>query len=268
MYIFNQIGDAMFNFDKYPDLIKTSNWKVLFYTMFIVSISVVTYIVIPTMNSYNAIGGYDTFIMEILPDFSVENNKVFVDEYTKINVNNEFTVIFDTSDIATITNDDLLNSTSIIFKVTPSYISSNLLGYSIGIEQAIELFEIKNKTDLLQFRSMVNIIYGISFLILMCSYALSALISLVVSAVWINMLTVFYKVKMTFKELLKLSVYVNTTPFLLQITFSLISMAIPLFNISLPSIIYLGIIVAYLHFIFKIFKEKNLYKLETSVQAD
>lgn len=265
MYIFRQINDAIFNFHKYPELVKTSGFKVFLYAIFLIICSAFTYIIAPSIVSYNKLGGYDYFITENLPDFKVKDNKVLVDEYIKKNIGDEFTIIFDVSDVSSITTSDFDEANPIILKVTPSYISSNLLGYSVNIETLIEMFGISEKNDLMQFKTFFTALYLISFFIIILYYSFSIFVLFLISALFINMISSFYKIKMKFRDVLKLAIYIETTPFILQMIFMWFSMLNPLFNMTLPSIVYTGTTFAYAHFVFKHFQDNNLYKLSSTV---
>ncbi len=244
MYIFKQAKNAILNFDKYSELLKTRFSKVLFYALFFILLLnfMYSFIVYTTYN--NKIKGFDSFIEKYIPDFKVENSKVIFKEYQKVETPLGITFIFDTKENNEITSDDKKDVDNMILKVTPTYIISSSLNVNLPISQFLQVFNINEKADLMNMKDMINIAIIFAFILVFLMFCIVDITSLIISILFVNIIVNIYKVKLNLKDTFKLTVYVSTTPYLLRVVFSMM-------NISMPSFIYIGIILAYLHFIFK-----------------
>ena len=231
MYIFKHVKYATLNFDKYPELLKTKLPKVIFYAVFFIFLSNLTYILFPFITSYNQSKGFNNFIEEYIPDFTTKNNKLVFDKYYKVDTPLNITFIFDPEENNHITNEDKKYVYNTILKVTPTnIISSNL--------------NINEKADLINLKFLITTSAIITFILFMISFIFSDILKLIISTFIINSIAKFYNLKSTFSEIFKLTIYVNTLPFILK-----------LFLMPMPIYVYIGFIAIYLHFIFKHMQE-------------
>ena len=244
MYIFKQAKNAILNFDKYPELLKTKLSKVVFYALFFIIFLNAIYSSIVYITYNNKIKGFDRFIQEYIPDFTVENNKVIFKEYEKVSTPLDITFIFDPQENNVITNEDRKDVNNMILKVTPTYIISSSLNLNLQISQFLEVFNINEKADLINMKHTINIATIFAFVLVFFMFCLIDIVLLIISTLFINIIVNFYKVKLTLGDIFKLTVYVSTTPYLLRVVFSMM-------HIAMPSFIYIGVVLAYLHFIFK-----------------
>ena len=204
------------------------------------------------MNYYKT-GGFDNFVEKYIPNFNVVNDKVVFEKYEKVSTPLGITFIFDTKENNVITEEDKKDVDSVIFKVTPDKIISSYLGTSIDIKNMIKIFNIKTKNDIYNIKPIINLSVIISSTAFFTSLILADLISLLISAIFVGAIVNFYKLKFTQKDIFKLTVYINTTAYLLK-------RVLALFYISVPSFIYLGVVLAYLHYVLKIFMLDTEYK--------
>ena len=72
-------------------------------------------------------------------------------------------------------------------------------------------------------------------------------------SLFINLICYFYKINLSTLDRFKLTVYLNTMPFLLKC-------GLFLFGLYMPNIIYLGIVIAYLHYLSIFFKNDCIKK--------
>ena len=232
MYIFKHIKYATLNFDKYPELLKTKLSKVIFYAVFFIFLSNLTYILFPFITSYNQSKGFNNFIEEYIPDFTTKNNKLVFDKYYKVDTPLNITFIFDP---------EVYNN---ILKVTPTNIISSNLNINIKTSDIIKVFNINEKSDLINLKFLITTSTVITFILFMISFIFSDILKLIISTFIINSIAKFYNLKSTFSEIFKLTIYVNTLPFILK-----------LFLMPMPIYVYIGFIAIYLHFIFKHMQE-------------
>ena len=230
MYIFKHVKYATLNFDKYPELLKTKLSKVIFYAIFFIFLSNLTYILFPFISSYNQSKGFNNFIEEYTPDFTTKNNKLVFDKYYKVNNH--------------ITNEDKKYVYNNILKVTPTNIISSNLNINIKTSDIIKVFNINEKADLINLKFLITTSTVITFILFMISFIFSDILKLIISTFIINSIAKFYNLKSTFSEIFKLTIYVNTLPFILK-----------LFLMPMPIYVYIGFIAIYLHFIFKHMQE-------------
>lgn len=250
MYIFKQAKNAILNFECYPELLKTKISKVSLYALFFIIIFNFIFSAIPFATYYLKTKGFDNFIQQYVPDFKIENDKIIFDKYTKIDTPLGITFIFDTKENKQITDEDKKDVQNLIIKVTPTYVVSSALNLNIQIPPILKAFDIKNKQDLIHLKPIINISNIIAFLFLVSSFVFIDLFWILVFSFFINSLASLYKLRFSVQGAFKLTVYVNTMPYILKFVLNLI-------GISMPSIIYLGIIISYLHFIFKVILEQT-----------
>lgn len=244
MYIFKHIKYATLNFDKYPELLKTKLSKVIFYAVFFIFLSNLTYILFPFITSYNQSKGFNNFIEEYIPDFTTKNNKLVFDKYYKVDTPLNITFIFDPEENNYITNEDKKYVYNNILKVTPTNIISSNLNINIKTSDIIKVFNINEKADLINLKFLITTSTVITFILFMISFIFSDILKLIISTFIINSIAKFYNLKSTFSEIFKLTIYVNTLPFILK-----------LFLMPMPIYVYIGFIAIYLHFIFKHMQE-------------
>ncbi|WP_317367296.1 DUF1189 family protein [uncultured Tyzzerella sp.] len=245
MYILKQVKYAILRFDKYPELLKTNLAKVIFYALFFIFLSNFTYTSFPFITSYTESKGFDNFVKNYIPDFTTKDNKLVFDEYSKVDTPLDVTFIFDPNEKNNyITNEDKKYVDNIILKVTPTHIISSHLNINIKISDMIKIFNISEKSDLANLKLFIYISIGITFIFFIISFIISDIFRLIISALFISPIARFYNLKSSFLEIFKLTVYVNTLPFILK----LILMPMPIF-------IYIGFILLCLHFIFKSIQE-------------
>lgn len=250
MYIFKQAKNAISNFECYPELLKTKVSKVVLYALFFIITFNFIFSTIPFATYYLKTKGFDNFIQQYVPDFKVENDKIIFDKYTKTDTPLGITFIFDTKENNKITDQDKKDVESFIIKVTPTYVISSALNLNIQIAPILKTFDIKNKQDLTKLKPIIDISNVVAFLFLVSSFVFMDLFWLLVFSFFINSLASFYKLRFSIQGAFKLTVYVNTIPYILKFILTLI-------GIPMPSIIYLGIIMAYLHFIFKVILQET-----------
>lgn len=255
MYIFKQAKNAILDFDKYVELLKTKISKVIVYALFFVILSSFIYSSYPFISYYIQTKGFDNFIEEYIPDFKVENNKLIFDKYTKTDTPLGLTFIFDTKEKNSITKEDKKDVKSTILKFTPTHIISSELNFNMELEPFIKGFNIQNKDDLVNIKLIITLSNFIAFVIIMILFILTDLFWLIISTLLINFISKIYGLKFIPSEIFKLTVYVSTIPYILKLIFFC-------FGIPMPSFIYIGIILAYLHFIFKtiLINNKNIQK--------
>ncbi len=255
MYIFKQAKNAILDFDKYVELLKTKISKVIVYALFFIILSSFIYSSYPFISYYTQTKGFDNFIEEYIPDFKVENNKLIFDKYTKTDTPLGLTFIFDTKENNSITKEDKKDVKSPILKFTPTHIISSELNFNMELEPFIKGFNIQNKDDLVNIKLIITISNFIAFVIIMILFILIDLFWLIISTLLINFISKIYGLKFIPSEIFKLTVYVSTIPYILKLIFFC-------FGIPMPSFIYIGIILAYLHFIFKtiLINNKNIQK--------
>lgn len=255
MYIFKQAKNAILDFDKYVELLKTKISKVIVYALFFIILSSFIYSSYPFISYYTQTKGFDNFIEEYIPDFKVENNKLIFDKYTKTDTPLGLTFIFDTKENNSITKEDKKDVKSPILKFTPTHIISSELNFNMELEPFIKGFNIQNKDDLVNIKLIITISNFIAFVIIMILFIFIDLFWLIISTLLINFISKIYGLKFIPSEIFKLTVYVSTIPYILKLIFFC-------FGIPMPSFIYIGIILAYLHFIFKtiLINNKNIQK--------
>lgn len=255
MYIFKQAKNAILDFDKYVELLKTKISKVIVYALFFIILSSFIYSSYPFISYYTQTKGFDNFIEEYIPDFKVEKNKLIFDKYTKTDTPLGLTFIFDTKENNSITKEDKKDVKSPILKFTPTHIISSELNFNMELEPFIKGFNIQNKDDLVNIKLIITISNFIAFVIIMILFILIDLFWLIISTLLINFISKIYGLKFIPSEIFKLTVYVSTIPYILKLIFFC-------FGIPMPSFIYIGIILAYLHFIFKtiLINNKNIQK--------
>ena len=246
MYIFKQAKNAILEFDKYPELLKTSLTKVIFYALFFILLSNFTYISYPFISSYYEVKNFDSFIEEYIPDFTIENDKLVFDKYYKIDTPLDITFIFDPEENNYISNEDKKYVDNIILKVTPTHIISSTLNINIEVSSIIKIFNISEKDDLVNLKFLITISNIIAFIVFIVFFTLSDIFKLIISALVIVFVAKIYGLKASFLDMFKLIVYVNTIPFILKLVL-----------MPMPSFIYIGFVLLYLHFIFKSIIEYN-----------
>lgn len=250
MYIFKQAKNAISNFECYPELLKTKISKVILYALFFIITFNFIFSAIPFATYYFKTKGFDDFIQQYVPDFNIENDKIIFEKYTKINTPLGITFIFDTKENNKITEQDKKDVENFIIKVTPTYVISSTLNLNIQLAPILKTFDIKNKQDLIKLKPIIEVSNIIAFLFLVLSFIFMDLFWLLIFSFFINSLASFYKLRFSMQGAFKLTVYVNTIPYILKFILTII-------GIPMPSIIYLGIIIAYLHFIFKIILQET-----------
>ncbi len=257
MYIFKQAKLAMLDFDKYQELLKTKLSKAIFYALFFIIIFNVIFSSIPFISYYVKTKGFDSFVEKYVPDFTVENSKVVFDEYSKVETPLGITFIYDDKENNAITEEDKKDVDDIILKVTPTYIISSTLNINVQLAPILETFNINEKADLANIKLLINIANIFAFLLLLVSFSAMDIGSLLVFTVLVSLSCKIYNLKLTFKDILKLTIYVNTMPYILSFVFSLLSFPMPL-------LIYVGMVIAYLTFILKNMSNNNKNKTQSN----
>ncbi len=248
MYIFRQAKDAMFHFENYPKILKTKLSKVILYALFFIIILNIISISIPFLANKAKIKSFENFIETYVPDFKIENNKIIFDKYKKENTPLNITFIFEPEDKnLSISKEDKENSQLQIFKFTPSYMMTYPQNISVKIDDIINIFNIKQKSDLINLKPFIYFCNAISMFVLLFLFIYKNIIYLILTCLLVSILASFYGLITNFKNIFILSIYVSTAPFLLSKIFSFLS-------IHMPTIIYIGILIAYLNFAFKIIK--------------
>ncbi|WP_250277803.1 DUF1189 family protein [[Clostridium] colinum] len=255
MYIFKQAKNSILDFDKYPELLKTRLSKVIFYALFFIIFSNAIYSSSPFISYYLKTRGFDNFIEKYIPNFKVENNKIIFDKYSKVSTPLDITFIFDTKENNKITDEDKKDSKNMILKITPTNIISSTLNVNLPVAPLLETLNITKKSDLVNIKPLIKFANIFAFILVFTIFIILDIISLLFFMFLVKFIANFYKINLTMSNIFKLTVYVNTVPYLLKICLFILSMPLPFF-------IYVGIIIAYLHFIFKSIlldeKEKQL----------
>lgn len=246
MYIFKQAKSAILYFDKYPELLKTKLSKVIFYALFFIFLSNFMYSSYPFISYYIETKGFDNFVEKYIPNFKIENEKVIFNKYTKTDTPLGMTFIFDPKENNSITKEDKkdVNENNVILKFTPTHIISSSLNLNMEIAPILKTFNIQNKSDIINMKGIIIMANIIVFIFIVTSFIISDLLGIIMLSLLIGFLAKSYNLKFTNFGLFKLTVYVNTVPYILKLIFFFLGIPMPIF-------IYIGIILAYLHFIFK-----------------
>ena len=244
MYIFKQAKNAIFHFDKYPELLETKLSKVIFYALFFIIFFNAIYSSYPFISYYTKTKGFDNFVEKYIPDFKVIDEKLVIDEYYKTSTPLDMTIIFDPEENNYITEEDKKDVKGLILKVTPTHIISSELGLNIQISSLLNTFNIYDKSDLSNTKYLITISNIIAFILLFLIFILKDILLLLIFTILISLISSFYGLKLSYQTIFKLAIYVSTIPYIFKIVFYL-------FSIPIPYIIYIGIILSYLHFIFK-----------------
>lgn len=252
MSIFKQAKIAMFDFDAYPSILINKTVKVILYSLFFILTLNLFSVIFPFITSYEKTGGFDNFVKEYVPDFTIKDDKLVFDKYSKENTPLNITFVFEPDDKnLAITNQDKEDSCLFIFKFTPSHMVAYPNNISVNISDIIKMFNIKQKSDLINLKPFISLCNFIGLLVLFLLLIYKDIIMLILSCFLISVVCSFYGIKTNFSNIFKLSVYINTMPYILSKIFSF-------FNMNMPNIIYLGIVLAYLNFILKIIKQELL----------
>lgn len=263
-----QLKNSILYFEKYPELLNNKLSKVILFGLLLINFSLIIGALLPSYINYNKVGGFDNFIINSVPEFEVENNKLIIDSYKKTELQSSNVIlIFDPSNQKTITDEDIsLTGTSnlntpIVIKITPNYILSNIFDRPIDISIYLEYLGLETRDDLFIFKQPFLLSCVISFLLIANLYAIVAGLILLMASVWVNFFSVFYKIKLSFSELIKFTIYINAAPMTLEIIFQATNLITSPFRIVMPSIVYFGVAVAYAHFVFKYFQQEKLYTM-------
>lgn len=276
---FQQLKYTLLYFDKYSDLLKNKLYKVILFGIILLNFSLICGSIVPIFINYAKIGGFDNFVTNIVPEFKVEDNKLIIDEYSLNVLPNNIAFIFDPEDpvdTSSVTSNDLEllnkynnNNNFIIIKVTPSYILTNNIfniNSSVNLDIYLDLLQIKSREDLFILKQPFLLATFFSLVLVINVYNILYIIMLLMGTIWINFFAICYQIKLPFKDLLKFTIYINTAPMILQIMFQLTNLITTPFKIIMPSTVYFGVLVAYVHFVFKHFQQEKLYILEPEQQ--
>lgn len=244
MYIFKQAKLAILDFDKYPELLKTKLSKVIFYALFFIIIFNIISSSIPFISYYTKTKGFNNFIEQYVPDFTVKDNKIVFDEYSKIETPVGVTFIYDNKENNSITKEDKKDVNNIILKITPTYVISSALNLNIQLAPILQTFNINEKGDLINIKFLIDIANIITFSLLVLSFSTTNIVYLLFLTALVNLACKRCNLDLPFATILKLTIYINTMPYILNFLFSIFSFPMPIF-------IYIGIIIAYLTFILK-----------------
>ena len=257
MYIFRQAKNAILDFDKYPELLKTKFNKVVFYALFFVLFFNFLQSIFVFAFSIKHIG-FDNFVEKYVPDFEVLDDKLVFEKYEKVSTPVGITFIFDPKNSDKITKEDMEDVDNIILKITPSSIISPSLNIKLDTKAILKAFDIQNKSDLVNIKYIINIaiLFGVGFSVFI--FIFLDILIFVGIMLFVNVIVSFYKIKFELYDTFKLTVYASTTAYLLK-------KLLILFFIRMPLFIYIGVILAYLHFALKIIssdKEYNQAKIK------
>ncbi|MFI3230218.1 MAG: DUF1189 family protein [bacterium] len=265
---FTQLKNSILSFEKYPELLNNKLSKSLIFGIIMLNLSLLVNGVIPVFVNYTKAGGFDNFIINNIPEFEVQDNRLVIDEYNIKILPNNVALIFDPLDEKRITNSDIksteLDDNSIFIKVTPSYfMSENILGIgtAVNLDLYLEALQIKNRDDLLMLKQPFLISLALSFVFAMNLYIIIILFMILMSSIWINFFSIFYNIKLPLKELIKFTIYINTAPLTIKIYLGVLNLLFSTITLTMPSIVYFGLGVTYTHFIFKYFQQKKLYTM-------
>lgn len=245
MNILQQIIKSFYSFDEYPMLIKTKGFKVFFYII-ILSLISISPIAGDIAKLYHQIGGINGATEKYVPDFEIKDNILITE--SKINYksdNKAIAIVLDTQKQYN-PKDYKDYLTHIFIGKEKFYVSKN----SDTDEFDYTLFNGLTKEKLESKSFYIKQILGMSCIMMYFMYFWAQFFILLLYTALANIINIFVGAQIKFSESFKLVVYSRTMPLILSTVLLLV-------NISMPPLVYTGVISAYIYFGLKNIKEQN-----------
>lgn len=223
MNFFKQFAIAVYQFDKYKELISLSGGKAFLYEIILFIITAVISF-FPFMYVFIEYGGTRGLIEEFVPEFKIEKGTLY-SETTVFNEGNSIIIIDGNNlrsefDFQGVENGVIFDKEKVIVdngveKIQKSY--DELLSLA-----GIEKFE---KNDIFNYLTELNIFIFIFIAVTAAGLAVSEAMGIVFLSFCALIINRILKGKLRYGELFKISIYVRTPAVILTILFALFGMS-------------------------------------------
>ena len=226
---FQKVILSITDFRFYPYILKTEKLSRSF-GHFILFIMIITAI-ITCKFSFLLFDRIDSFLSEydeIVPEFSLTDGTLSISTKDTIILENEVVTVIDTDKTA----EEFLNSNE--YKNTIKYdsrlyINSDLITYEDedGIRTSIALSDVGNDYDKTSFYEYLTeiynspsskiLIFGVLYFGILCGYLIIKIIEVLLLSVFASLVSVLYRIKIDFKNYIKIALYIITLPYIIEL---------------------------------------------------
>jgi hypothetical protein len=223
-----QFVTALYRFGSYYELIKVKGWRTILYTLAL-AICTVVILLARAVPGYIGIGGFSGMANKLLPEFSITDGTLNMDNYSYTDKNSSLKILVDTSEE---TADPSQAGDSIMAFIAGSkecYIFNGTQGSKLTFADLGMDF---SKEDIVKNLAQPDVKYGLIAgiaLVMFISCIMLSIYNIAVLALLgniINMLIV--RTPISFSEMLKLASYARTLP----LVFSLVILVFVGFGVN------------------------------------
>jgi len=239
MNFFKQFAVALYQFDRYKELISLDGGKVILYEIILFLITTIISF-LPFAVMFFGYGGTEGVINEFIPDFKIENGTLQA-ETTVINEGNSIVIIDGNNersefDFQGVENGVIFDKEKIIVNngIETAHISYNELLSSVGADK----FE---KNDIFNYMTEINIMFAVFFGVTIIALIMSEAVGIVFLSLCALIINKLLKGNLTYGQLFKISVFVRTPA-------AVLTTVLAVFGMGLEFIVVIILDLAYLFF--------------------
>lgn len=257
MNFFKQFSIAIYQFDKYNELINLKAIKVFLYEA-ILFIMTILISIIPFVALFIGYGGTEGLIKEFVPDFKIEDGKL---EAQAVVYNEGGTLIIVDAENERSEFDLQDTISGVIFDKEKIIVNTGMevksYSYNDFLNQlGVDKFE---KNDILNYISEINVGIVVFVAIIIAAAAVSELFGIMLLSLFAVIFNKILKNSLNYPQLLKMSIYARTLSIVL-------SFALGLLGIGLDFIFIVALNFAYLFFAIKKNQSDNVFNIDWKIK--
>lgn len=257
MNIIQQFTCSIYKYSEYPRLKEIKLWRVLLYLLIGVVISVALTLALSIYPVYSSMGGI-TGAINRLPEFEISNGRLQTEKIDYYDAEARVKVLVDTGTTITRSSVEKANvAIGIYIDSEKAYVknNANVIEYKFDDVQNVMGDVAINKEFLLTKVPLFKLVMLISIVYILIFMYIGAFIQAWFFAMIGNIINIiFVRAKIRILELIKISIFAMTMP-------SILKLVLLLFMLPMSSIVFGGIVIAYIYLALKYIKAEEVVEI-------
>ncbi len=237
MNFFKQFSVAVYQFDRYRELISLKSVKVFLYELILFLITTIIFLV-PLAVIFISYGGMEGIIDEFIPDFKIENGQLQA-ETAIIEEGNSIVIIDGDNERSEF--DFQGSETGVIFDKHKIIVNNGIQTSQIFYDEflnsmGLDKFE---KSDIFNYMPEINMFFALFLVLTIGTLLISEIIGIFLLSLCALVINMLLGCGLNYGELFKISVYVRTTATVLTAIFALLGLSIEFIFVIILDLAYL-----------------------------